>query len=482
MEERLIVNALKALSQLLDLRREEVLLIVTDEATAQVGEAFLEAARRLEANPILYSLPEKERPLKSLPEELAVLVPNTDVAVTCFQGRSEETPFRIELIRALMRVVRRLGHAPGITTSMLAQGPMDVDYSQMALKANELIGRFDDAVSVHITAPGGTDISMKIEGRLFETDTVICDGRWGNLPAGEIWCAPVEDSANGVIACDGSIGDLGAVPATVYLYVTNGRIEKMECSDKGFLARVEEVLSVDEQARVIGELGIGLNPGAKLTGNLLEDEKAGKTAHIAFGNNEEMSGGKNTSRTHRDFLFRDPSIDVTYSDGRTERIIEAGVILSKRSSPRELGYRHIVVAIDFSDSSKVALRVGDALARLSNATLTVCHVIHSSTAINPLFPHQVAVPDPALMRLEEEEALKRLDALVAKETGRGADEYDGIVSRGIPAEEIVRIAKDSSADLVVVASLGHGRIGQMLLGSVAEAVARNAHCQVLVAR
>lgn len=60
---------------------------------------------------------------------------------------------------------------------------------------------------------------------------------------------------------------------------------------------------MDEEARIIGELGIGLNPGAKLSGILLEDEKALKTVHIAFGNNENMDGVQNKSITHRDFLF-----------------------------------------------------------------------------------------------------------------------------------------------------------------------------------
>ncbi len=73
----------------------------------------------------------------------------------------------------------------------------------------------------------------------------------------------------------------------------SGRIAQVKCDDSDFLAQVETLLAVDEEARVLGELGIGINPGARLTGNLLEDEKAFRTAHIAFGNNEEMPGGKN---------------------------------------------------------------------------------------------------------------------------------------------------------------------------------------------
>ena len=81
---------------------------------------------------------------------------------------------------------------------------------------------------------------------------------------------------------------------------------------------------MDEEAGIIGELGIGLNPGAKLRGILLEDEKAIKTAHIAFGNNTDMVGGQNTSITHRDFLFYKPTIKVTYKDGSTKILMKNG--------------------------------------------------------------------------------------------------------------------------------------------------------------
>ena len=81
---------------------------------------------------------------------------------------------------------------------------------------------------------------------------------------------------------------------------------------------------MDEEARIIGELGFGLNPGAKLIGILLEDEKPLQTDHIAFGNNEEMKGGQDKSKTHRDFLFYKPTIKVTYKDGLTKILIENG--------------------------------------------------------------------------------------------------------------------------------------------------------------
>ncbi len=488
-DEILVENASKALSQLLDVRPGENVLIVTDEATRRVADAFEEAARRASASPQVYVLPEDERPLREVPEGLAALIPDTDVGVTCFKGRAEETPFRIELIHALMRVARRLGHAPGITEAMLREGPMAVDYDTMREEALRLMERFEGARTVRITAPAGTDLTLDITGRAFSTDTYLEDGRWGNLPAGEVWCAPVEDSADGVLVCDGSIGDLGQVPAPVRLTLEQGRIRQVECADEAFRARLEEVLARDEEARVIGELGIGLNPGARLTGNLLEDEKARHTIHIAFGNNEDMPGGRNRSQTHRDFLIQAPTLVVTFEDGRTETLIERGEFTPPPSREPEAAedYQSILVAVDFSEASARALRLAHGLARRAGAELTVCHVIPRPVAVSPLFPHYVAMPDPEAIRGQEDAARAGLVEFVRNVTGReaGVSGLHGarvVVASGSPAAEVVRLAEELGVDLVVVASRGLSGIARMVLGSVAESVARHAPCHVLVTR
>jgi len=76
---------------------------------------------------------------------------------------------------------------------------------------------------------------------------------------------------------------------------------------------------------VIGELGIGVNPGAIITGNMLEDEKTLGTAHLAFGNNADFpGGGRNKSKIHRDYLFYRPTIEVTYTDNSKKLIARRG--------------------------------------------------------------------------------------------------------------------------------------------------------------
>ncbi len=61
---------------------------------------------------------------------------------------------------------------------------------------------------------------------------------------------------------------------------------------------------------MVCELGMGLNPGARLVGRMLEDEKALRTAHVAFGDNQGFPGGRSTSGRHMDFLVHLPTVSV----------------------------------------------------------------------------------------------------------------------------------------------------------------------------
>ena len=327
----MIRGAKNALSVILSLKHGDNVLIVTDEEKSGIGDAFRKAAEQLGAAVTVYRIPSEIRPLSEIPGDLEPLVQGKDIIINAFSGIAEETPFRIKLIKQEIATNARVGHAPGITERMMTEGPMTADYAKIAEEAEHLMELFDNAKEVHITAPGGTDINLNIEERAFETDVLIKAGTFGNLPAGEIWCAPVEDGANGVIVCDGSIGDVGQVPSPLRIEVKDGRIASMECEDREFRDRVWELTHIDEYSDVIGELGIGLNPEAKLTGNLLEDEKAGETAHIAFGNNTEMPGGENPSSTHRDFLFYHPTMVVTYRDGSVKEVMRDGKIVGEGS-------------------------------------------------------------------------------------------------------------------------------------------------------
>jgi len=204
-------------------------------------------------------------------------------------------------------------------------GPMDVDYGQMVDQAERLIAALADAVSVRIASPGGSDVTLDIEGRRFVTDVKITDIEKGcNLPCGEVFCAPVENGANGVVVADGSIGGEGPPPSPVTLEVSSGRVTEVRCADRQWRERITELLDTDPGARTIAELGIGLNPKARLVGIMLEDEKGFRTAHLAFGSNIGMPGGVNESTTHIDYLVHRPTIVARLEDATERAIVKDG--------------------------------------------------------------------------------------------------------------------------------------------------------------
>jgi leucyl aminopeptidase (aminopeptidase T) len=321
----MIESAAGALRSILRLQEKERMLVVVDDEKRSIGEAFVEAGEQLGAETSLYVVT-GERPFSHVPGELRDQLPGKDVVINAFKGIPEEAPFRIALVKLETGVNARVGHGPSITEDMMTEGPMTADYERLCLTADRLMAAFKGVTRVRITAPGGTKIALDITGRDFQTDARIERGQMGNLPSGEIWCAPIENGADGTIVCDGSIGGLGQVPSPVTIRVSKGQIEWIGGDAKEFIERIEKLVHVDEMASVVGELGIGINPKARITGILLEDEKAGKTAHIAFGENKQMPGGMNDSKTHRDFLFHRPTIIAEHSDGTVHTLLSDGEI------------------------------------------------------------------------------------------------------------------------------------------------------------
>jgi leucyl aminopeptidase (aminopeptidase T) len=194
-------------------------------------------------------------------------------------------------------------------------------------QAERLIEALDRADSVTITAPAGTDLVLGLKGRWFVSDAKVsakCPSC--NLPCGEVYTAPVEDQAEGVVVIDGPIGGEGVPPSPVTLKVKGGQVVEATCADPRWQTRVNQLLDTDEGARTIAELGIGLNPGARLVGLMLEDEKAHRTAHVAFGCNIGLPGGVNDSKTHVDYLIHRPTIIADAEDGSRTVILEDGEI------------------------------------------------------------------------------------------------------------------------------------------------------------
>ena len=148
---------------------------------------------------------------------------------------------------------------------------------------------------VRVTAPG-TDIRLGVAGRTF----VPCDGRH-NMPDGEFFTGPIEDSVEGEVSfhLPATIG--GREVAGVKLRFEAGRV--VEASAERGEEFLIGLLDTDDGARRLGELGIGTNYAIdRGTREVLLDEKIGGTVHMAVGKSYPETGGVNDSAVHTDLV------------------------------------------------------------------------------------------------------------------------------------------------------------------------------------
>lgn len=214
----------------------------------------------------------------------------------------------------------RYASMPLFEMSML-EGPMNVDWKQLARITREIAGRMNEAEGVEITSPNGTRISFSIKGRKALADTGILNkpGSFGNLPAGEAFLAPVEGTANGKLVLEWAPTRELRSPLT--LVIKNGLVREIE-GEEPYAAILREKFADREDNRNIAELGIGTNSRANRPDNILESEKIIGTIHIALGDNSSF-GGKVSTPFHQDFVFFKPTVVLLHKD-------RARVVLMKR--------------------------------------------------------------------------------------------------------------------------------------------------------
>jgi aminopeptidase len=158
-----------------------------------------------------------------------------------------------------------------------------------------LIERLSAASELRIEAEG-TDLRLSVAGRTW----VNSDGR-RNMPSGEVFTGPVEDSAEGRIRFGISSSPRGVEVAGIELELREGRVvdARAERGHEYLLA----TLDTDPGARRLGEVGIGTNTGIdRPVGAILFDEKIGGTVHFALGRSYPETGGVNESAVHWDMI------------------------------------------------------------------------------------------------------------------------------------------------------------------------------------
>jgi len=293
------------LNKCLGLKDNEKFLIVTDSKLNDIAKIFHEQAKKMTNNVKYVMIPIPKVHGTEPSEDIAKEILKYDVELLITTKSLSHTNARINASKNGARIVTM----PGITEETLERA-IDIDYDKLMEVHEKLADFIDNGKEIKIKTELGTDFSFSIVSRKgFGRDSGLFTrkGTFGNLPTGEIFVAPVEGTANGVFVVDASFGSIGKLETPLKILVENGYAVKVEGRKSKELERLLD--SVGKEARNIAEFGIGTNERAKITGNILEDEKVIGTCHIALGNNAGF-GGKVNVQLHLDGIIRNPTIFI----------------------------------------------------------------------------------------------------------------------------------------------------------------------------
>lgn len=288
------------LEDCMNVGKDETVLILTDDKKLTIAKKLYEESKKLAKETVLMVMEPRSVSGEEPPVEVAEAMKEFDIIICPTSTSITHTNAKINAVKS----GARLASMPGITEDMFEKGAITADYKEvekLTLKFQKLLTEAKKAKIVKDKYI--LEMDLKDRDGVASTGIYKNPGEAGNLPSGEAYIAPIEDSANGEIIIDGSMVGVGILESPLYVKIQNGKISELKGKDKDKL----DILFETEENKTIGELGIGTNPQARLTGVILEDEKIYGTIHIAFGTNTSF-GGVNKANCHLDGIVLNPTV------------------------------------------------------------------------------------------------------------------------------------------------------------------------------
>ncbi|MCE5296863.1 MAG: aminopeptidase [Euryarchaeota archaeon] len=340
-----------ALTECLAVKEGERVLMITSFGgdVFEICQELFAQAKALKARPVMVIQDDKDNFTFADPVVIDAIKSEPDVIISICRGRIGKDPYGMQ-IGYVGRDGNKYSHvydkvldgdkrsrsfwSPSCTREIFERS-VTIDYAELRKNAKNLKEKVDSGKEVRVTSPGGTDVKFSIAGRKghYDDGDFTLPGSGGNLPTGEVYMSPANGTTEGVIVFDGTV-DLDSsaerpdVPVRVrfdrgYVAEVTGKETAKKFGDllerSAAQARERGLKDEERNTRHLGELGIGLNPNARMSCNILEDEKVGGTVHFAIGMNLENDAH---ALIHLDCLVLRPDV---YIDG--EQVMREGKIL-----------------------------------------------------------------------------------------------------------------------------------------------------------
>jgi leucyl aminopeptidase (aminopeptidase T) len=325
----LVPGAHNAVFVCLKVQPTEKVTLITDTACKEIAASLASQLRDSGCSFSTFVLEEiASRPLTDMPQLILDDMESSQVSIFAVQAQPHELKTRMQMCEVVNRKQLRHGHMVNIEKKIMLEG-MRADFNKVDALTLRVMNIVKNARCIRAVTSAGTDIQATLtpEYRWIKTSGLISREKWGNLPGGETFTAPLE--VNGTFVVDGVVGDylcakygdLKESPLT--LTIEGNRLTKASSTNKELEIDFWNYTHRDENSDRVGEFAIGTNVAVhEVVGNILQDEKI-PGVHMAFGDPYgSHTGAQWTSTTHIDVVGRD--FDIWADD---QQIMRAGRFL-----------------------------------------------------------------------------------------------------------------------------------------------------------
>ena len=306
--------AYHAMRELACIQANENVLIFADTNTdMDLAQACLSMALTLTPNAQLIVVRKMGRTEKAVMTEVAHhAILHADVVVDICETRVMQSTALREALQTRCRVISTT--PPGIE-DYLIKGVAEVDFSKMLYNAKIIADLWSKTEFCHVTSATGSDFTCKFTGRPVSIGDGAArkTGDIGFFPGIQINIAPIEETINGIAVIDGSVSPGGLVNSPIKLILKNGKIESIEGgSDASSWATWLAAMN-EPKIYEMCHFSIGLNPQARMSGNMMQDERVVGALTLGFGNqSDEFKGKVGHCNYHVDAVLACPQV---YLDG-----------------------------------------------------------------------------------------------------------------------------------------------------------------------
>ena len=293
--EKMARSARTVIDTCMDVRRGENILIICDPTTTEIGQSLHDAASLRSDRVLLVVMPKGRHHGDEPPAPVANLMRQQQVVIAPTRYSLTHT----KAVRQAIKDGSRVATMPGMTVEMFTEGGMSADFNIIKKNIGEMSNLLRRKRIINVKSDTGTNVTFEVNWREWKLDdNGICNRprMLTNLPAGKIFTLPREGTMNGTIVIDGS-WDSDLVDEPVVLQIENGLVVDVKGGTAAAQIRqtfgeaAKRLKSKDqENVWTIAEFGFGMNPNARVAGNVLEDEKRLGTAYFSIGDNTTLGG------------------------------------------------------------------------------------------------------------------------------------------------------------------------------------------------